>query len=132
MTGQWRLRTLLADGAFLGFGNTLLGHALGCFALLAQTIAELSCTGARSHGRRLGDGRTRTRRACGLLGVVALRSLRLLGRLLEFLGYLRQLLANAQTITPAALHALRARLGVILIHHPIRFYIASTGLTPRR
>jgi hypothetical protein len=132
LTSQGLLRTLFTDGAFLGFGNALLGHALGSFALLAQTIAELGCAGARSHGRRLGNGCTRTRLACGLLGVVGFRSLWLLGRLLEFLGYLRQLLAYAQTITPAALHALRARLGVILIHHPIRFYIASTGLTPRR
>ncbi len=116
---------MLVDGALLRFGDALLGHALGGFALLAQTLCELRRVGPRRHG-------CRSCRACAGGGLTRRCSFRFLRRLLELLGYLRQILVDAQSVSPAALHALRARLGVILIHYPIRFYIASTGLTPRR
>jgi hypothetical protein len=123
---------MLVDGTLLRFGDALLGHALGGFTLLAQTLSELRCVGPRRHGRGSCCSGTGGRSGWSLLRLTRRCSFRFLRRLLELLGYLRQILVDAQSVSPAALHALRARLGVILIHYPIRFYIASTGLTPRR
>ena len=46
-------RPRLLNGAFLCFGNAFLCHALGCFALLANAIAEIAYRMAWCHWRWL-------------------------------------------------------------------------------
>ena len=58
-------RPRLLNGAFLCFGNAFLCHALGCFALLANAVAEIARGLARCHWRRLRYWRSRPRRRRG-------------------------------------------------------------------
>jgi hypothetical protein len=68
-------RPRLLNGAFLCFGNAFLCHALGCFALLANAIAEIASGLARCHWRRLRYRHSRPQRRRGpiILGVRMIR-----------------------------------------------------------
>ena len=58
-------RPRLLNGPFLRFGDAFLCHALGCFALLANAIAEIAAGLARRHRRWLGYRRSPPRRRRG-------------------------------------------------------------------
>jgi hypothetical protein len=64
---RWRTaaRPRLLNGPFLRFGDAFLCHALGCFALLANAIAEIAAGLARRHRRWLGYRRSLPRRRRG-------------------------------------------------------------------
>jgi hypothetical protein len=47
-------RPRLLNGAFLRFSDAFLCHAFGCFALLADAVAEIARGLPRRHWRRLG------------------------------------------------------------------------------
>src|SRR5215207_10243540 len=63
--GRRHRRPRLLNGAFLCFGDAFLRHALGCFALLANAIAEIARGLERSHRRRLRYRRSKPRRPRG-------------------------------------------------------------------
>jgi hypothetical protein len=63
--GRRHSRPRLLNGAFLCFGDAFLCHALGCFALLANAIAEIAYRMAWRHWRRLRYRRSMPRRRRG-------------------------------------------------------------------